>query len=72
MKELFKQLRGEAPTRYVDVLESYPSQYPTRWNVKGLLTSKHNRTVVKIKSLENTLQKAYNWLKYIDLLLKNL
>ena len=47
MKELSKQLRCEAPTQYIDVSENNSSQYSIRWNLKGLLPSKYNRTIGK-------------------------
>ena len=72
MKELLKQLRCEAPTQNIDVLENDSSQYATRWNSKQLFMSKYNWTIVKKKSLENSLRKAHNWLKYMNLSPKNL
>ena len=41
LKELFKKLHGEGPTQNIDVSVNNPSQYPTRWNFKGLLPSKN-------------------------------
>ena len=70
IEELFKQLRSEAPTQNIVVLENNSNQYRTRWNSKDLLPSKYNRTVRKKKSIENTLQEAYNWLKCSDLIPK--
>ena len=57
LKELFKKLHGEGPTQNIDVSVNNPSQYPTRWNFKGLLPSKNKRAVIKKESLENTLKK---------------
>ena len=71
IKEFFKQLRCGVPLQSIDVLKNNRSQYPTRRNSKGLFSSKYNRTVVKKKSVENTSQKAYNCLKYIEFSLIN-
>ena len=46
INELFKQVRCEASTHYIDSSESNLSQYPTPWNLKGLLPSNYNRTVL--------------------------
>ena len=44
----------------------------TRWGQKGLFCSTYCRTAVKRKSLENTLRKAFNWLKWMDLIPENI
>ena len=49
IEELFKQLRSEAPTQNIVVLEKNSNQYRSRWNSKDLLPSKYNRTVMKKK-----------------------
>ena len=51
------KLRG---TEKLDVFGKNPSQYLTQWKSKGLLPSKYNRAVIKKKSIENALRKAYN------------
>ena len=63
IKKFFEQLRYEAPAQNLDVLENNDCQYHNRWNLKRLLSSKNNQTVLMITSLQKTLQKAHNWLK---------
>ena len=53
--------------KIIDVLEKNTSEYPTRWNLKRFLTSKKKSNSCK-KFIEKTLQKAYKWLKYTDLI----
>ena len=55
VEELFQQLHSQALTQNNDVSEIIPIQYPTRWNLKGLLTSKYHRMVVRERCLESTL-----------------
>ena len=69
-KELFKQLRNETPQKFVPEKVAEKNEPTTRWSQKGLFSSTYCRTVVKRKSLENTLRKAFNWLKWMNLLPK--
>ena len=70
LKELFRQLRLEAPNTYLpETLESNSTK--TRGKTKGLLPSIY-RTLTKKKSLANGLRKAYNWLTELKLLPTNL
>ena len=71
LKELFRQLRSEAPNTYLpETLKSNSTD--TRGKTKGLLPSIHSRTLTKKKSLANGLRKAYNWLTELKLLPTNL
>ena len=71
LKELFQQLRLEAPNQYLP--QSLPSSNLSELrNEKGLLQSKYCRTIINKKSIENLLRKAYNWLTELRLLLSEL
>ena len=70
LKELFRQLRSEAPNTHLpETLKSNSTH--TRGKTKGLLPSIYSRTLTKKKSLANGLQKAYNWLTELKLLPTN-
>ena len=70
LKELFRQLRSEAPNTYLpEFLESNSTD--TRGKIKALLSSIYSRTLTK-KRLANGLRKAYNWLTELKLLPTNL
>ena len=66
-KELFRQLRYEAPNQYLPEPSTIDSHINTRGKEKGLLRSKFCRTVAKRKSIENSLRKAHNWLTELRL-----
>ena len=67
LKELFRQLRSEAPNTYLpETLKSNSTD--TRGKTKGLLPSIYSRTSTKKKSLANRLRKAYKWLTKLKLL----
>ena len=68
VKELFKQLRYETPQKFVPEKIAEKNKPTTRRSQKGLFRSTYCRTVVKQKSSENTLRKAFNWLKWMELL----
>ena len=71
LKELFRQLRSEAPNTYLpETLESNSTK--TTEKTKGLLPSIYSRTLTKKKSLANGLRKTYNWLTELKLLPTNL
>ena len=71
LKELFRQLRSEAPNTYLpETLESNSTN--TRGKTKRLLPSIYSVTLTKKKSLANGLRKAYNWLTELKLLPTNL
>ena len=71
LKELFRQLRSEAPITYLpETLESNSTN--TRGKTKGLLALIYSTTLTKKKSLANGLRKAYNWLTELELLPTNL
>ena len=71
LKELFRQLRSEAPNTYLpENLESNSTN--TRGKTKGLLPSIFSRALTKKKSLANGLRKAYNWLTELKLLPTNI
>ena len=72
VKELFKQLRTETPQKFFPEKVAEKNKPKTRWSQKGLFSSIYCRTVVKRKSLENTLRKAFNWLKWMNLLPENI
>ena len=66
VKELFKQLRNETPQKFFSEKVAEKNKSTTRWSQKGLFSSTYCRTVVKRKSLEKTLRKAFNWLKWMN------
>ena len=68
VKELFKQLRNESAVQYLEIPNVSDAIMTTRWRAKGLFSTTYSRTVTKRKSLENTLRKTYNWLKWMDLI----
>ena len=71
LKELFSQLRSEAPNTYLpETLKSNSTD--TRGKTRGLLPSIYSRTLTKRKSLASRLRKAYNWLPELKLLPTNL
>ena len=65
-RELFKQLKSESPLCFQDGIDF--CQYNTRRKEKGLLPLTYCRTVIRAKSVDNRLRKAYNWLKDHDLI----
>ena len=68
IKELFRQLRFEAPNQYLQETSTVGGHLNTRGKEKGLLRSNYCRTVVKKKSIGNSLRKAYNWLTDLKLI----
>ena len=78
VKELFKQLRNETPQKF------FPEKVAEKINLQPAGVKKDSflqpitgvksksRTVVKRKSLGNTLRKAFNWLKWMNLLPENI
>ena len=72
VKELFKQLRNETLQKFFREKIVEKNKPTTRCGQKGLFCSTYCRTVVKRKSLENTLRKAFNWLKRMNLLRENI
>ena len=66
-KEVFKQIRIESPLHLLQV-EKEQTRLKTRFSEKGLLPTAYCRTVTKQKTIENTLRKAYNWLKVHNLI----
>ena len=61
-KEVFKQFRIK-PSLHSLHVEKEQTRLKTRFSEKGLLSAAYCRTVTKQKTIENTLRKAYNWLK---------
>ena len=72
VKELFKQLRNETPQKIFPEKVAEKNKPTTRWSQKGLFSSTYCRTVVKRESQGNTLRKAFNWLKSMNLLPENI
>ena len=68
VKELFKQLRNETRQKFFPEKIVEKNNSTTRWGQKGLFCSTYCRTALERKSLENTLRKAFNWLKWMDLI----
>ena len=68
VEELLKQLRNESAVQYLEIPNVTDAIMTTRWRAKGLFSTTYSRTVTKRKSLENTLRKTYNWLKWMDLI----
>ena len=66
VKELFKQLRNESAVQYLEIPNASDAIMTTRWRAKGLFSTTYSRFVTNWKSLENTLRKTYNWLKWFD------
>ena len=52
IKELFRQLRSEAPKSFIKLNTDDVGRYTTRWNVKKLIPAQYSRTVLKRRSLE--------------------
>ena len=68
IKELFRQLRSEAPKSFIKLNTDDVGRYTTRWNVKKLIPAQYSRTVPKRRSLENFLRLTYNWLMEAELI----
>ena len=68
IKELFRQLRSEAPKSFIVLDANDVGTYTTRWNMKKLMPAQYSRTVLKRRSLENLLRLTYNWLMEADLI----
>ena len=71
IKELFRQLRLEAPKSFIVLDANDVRTYTTRWNMKKLIPAQYNRTVLKRRSLENFLRLTYNWLMEAELIPKD-
>ena len=68
IKELFKQLRSEAPKLLIGLDANDVGTYTTRWNMKKLMPAQYSWTVLKRRSLENLLRLTYNWLMEADVI----
>ena len=68
IKELFRQLRSEAPESFIVLDANDVGTYTTRWNMKKLMPAQYSRTVLKRRSLENLLRLTYNWLMEAELI----
>ena len=71
IQELFKQIRKETSLE-LSLTFTTGKSINTRRTVKGLLDVPYSRTIVKRKSLSNTMIRAYNWLLDFDLIPENL
>ena len=71
IQELFKQTRKESSLE-LSLIFTTGKSINTGRTVKGLLDVPYSRTLVKRKSLSNTMIRAYNWLLDFDLFLENL
>ena len=69
--ELFKQTRKESSLE-LSLIFTTGKSINTGRTVKGLLDVPYSRTLVKGKSLSNTMIRAYNWLLDFDLFPENL
>ena len=56
IKELFRQLRSEAPKSFIMLDSNDMGTYTTRWNMKKLIPAQYSRTVLTRRSLENFLR----------------
>ena len=70
IQELFKQIRKE-PSLELSLTFTTGKSINTRRTVKGLLDLPYSRTIVKRKSLSNTMIRAYNSLLDFDLIPEN-
>ena len=68
IKELFRQLRSEAPKSFIVLDAIDVGTYTTRWNMKKLMLTQYSRTVLKRRSLEKLLRLTYNWLMEAELI----
>ena len=68
IKELFRQLRSEAPNTFIRQCANDVGTYKTRWNMKKLMPAQYSRTVLKSRSLETFLSLTYNWLMKAELI----
>ena len=71
VQELFKQIRKESSLE-LSLTFTTGKSINTRRTVKRLLDVPFSRTIVKQKSLSNTMTRAYNWFLDFDLLPENL
>ena len=71
IQKLFKQIRKESSLQ-LSVTFTTCKTINTRRKVKGLLDVPYSRTIVKRKSLSNTMIRVYNWLLDFDLIPENL
>ena len=71
IQELFKQIRKESSLE-LSLTFTTGKSISTRRAVKGFLDVPCSRTIVKRKSLSNTMIRAYNWLLDFDLIPENL
>ena len=67
LQELFKQIRKESSLE-LSLTFTTGKSISTRRTVKGLLDVPYSGTIVKRKSLSNTMIRAYNWLLDFDLM----
>ena len=68
IRELFREIRSESPLKLLDFDTTAKKPIDTRRKLKGFIDNTYSRTVVKRKSLANSLIRAYNWLKNWDLI----
>ena len=68
IKELFRQLRSEAPKTFISLDANDVGTCTTRWNMKKLMPAQYSRTVLKRRSFENFLRLTYNWLMEAELI----
>ena len=71
IQELFKQIRKDSSLELSLTFATGGSKN-TKRAVEGLLDVSYSRTIVKQKSLSNTMIRAYNWLLDFDLIPENL
>ena len=71
IQELFKPIRKESSLE-LSLTFTTSKSIKTRRTVKALLDVPYSRTIVKRKSLSNTMIRTYNWLLDFDLIPENL
>ena len=68
IKELFRQLKSEAPKSFIVLDANDVGTYTTRWNMKKLMPAQYSWTVLSRRSLENLLRLTNNWLMETELI----
>ena len=71
LREIFNQLRSNGTSKLSKLIAEW-KQRKTRGSIKGLLPIPYSRTKSKLKSVEHTLIKGYNWLLQTDLMPGNI
>ena len=72
VKDLFKQLRTDAPIKYYEIATTTKTSQSTRCCQNGLFCSTHARMFTTRKSVEILLRRVFNCLNLMDLIPESL